>query len=70
MIGLESLAVKAAALEAAAYKEEETFIQDAHPAAMEQYRQTAETIRRAIGGAEDPSGPEEDVIEFAPEENG
>ena len=69
MIGLESLAEKAAALEAAADRENEAVILEAHPAAMEQYRQAAEAIRRAIGGGEDPSGPEEDVIEFAPEEN-
>ena len=70
MIGLESLAVKAAALEAAADKEEEMFLLEAHPAAMEQYRQAAEAIRLAVGGGEDLSGPEEDVLEFAPEENG
>ena len=70
MIGMESLAVKAAALETAAEREEESFILEAHPGAMEQYRQTADMIRRAVGGSEDPSGPEEDVIEFAPEEDG
>ncbi len=69
MIGTVLLAEKAAALEAAADRGEEAFLLEAHPAAMEQYRQTAETIRRVAGGAEEPSGPEEDVIEFAPEEN-
>ena len=65
-IGAEALAEKAAALEAAAKREDEAFIRQMHPGLAEQYRAAAETIGRAVIYKDSPAEPEDDVMEFAP----
>ena len=68
MLGAEALAEKAAALEAAANREDETFIRQAHPGLAEEYRETADAIRRTVADQGPTADPEDDVMEFEPDE--
>ena len=67
MIGAEELAEKAAALEAAANREDREYLRENHSGAMEKYRETTDAIRRATEYRDSGAGPEEDVLEFEPE---
>ena len=67
MIGAETLAKAAEALEKAAKEENGTYITKHHAGTMEQYRITAGAAAR-VTGTEEPDEPEEEILEFAPED--
>ena len=67
MIGAGKLGEKAAALEAAAKREDGAFIRQEHEGVMALYRETVKRIREAVEEPENPDDPEEEVLEFDPE---
>ena len=67
MIGAGKLGEKAAALEAAAKREDGAFIRQEHEGTMALYRETVKRIREAVEEPENPDDPEEEVLEFDPE---
>ena len=67
MIGAETLAKAAEALEKAAKEENGTYITNHHAGTMEQYRITAEAAAR-VAGTDGSDEPEDEILEFAPEE--
>ncbi|MER2054725.1 MAG: ATP-binding protein [Clostridia bacterium] len=65
MIGAESLARAAEALEKAAKEENAEVILAHHADAMEQYKTVAEAARE-VAGASEPAEPEAEILEFPP----
>ena len=68
MIGAEELAGIAAGLEKAANEEDAAFIREGYPGLAESYRKAVETVRRTTGDTGEPAEPDEDIMEFEPEE--
>ena len=67
MIGAETLAKAAEALEKAAKEGNGDYITEHHDGVMKQYRITAEAAGTVTGAPESP-GPEEEILEFPPAE--
>jgi len=67
MIGAETLAKAAEALEKAAKEENGSYITSHHSGTMEQYRITAEAAAK-VAGTDGMDEPEDEILEFAPEE--
>ena len=66
-IGASALSEAAADLESAALEERESFVEQAHPLAMEQFCRITERIRKALPPAEDDEETGE-IMEFTPGE--
>ena len=66
-IGASALSEAAADLESAALEERESFVETAHPLAMEQFCRITERIRKVLPPSEDDEEAGE-VMEFTPGE--